>query len=149
MNNNLPSVLASYNVSPASAPHSVIGDEDIPSPAHTVIGSEVLRDNALIRKPGAHTYLAPPHTHIELVRNQALPPVPNIPFRLWRSSRQPLQGRMSLKPIEIRNISQSTDPHGDNKLLSPHDDIIRSYVEERLFENDPEVISLMKKRTIN
>ena len=80
-----------YNVPSTSAPHSVIGDEDIQSPAHKAIGSEVLRDNAEIRIPRSQRYLTPTRTNLALVRDQSLPAVPNTPIRSQGNSRQPSQ----------------------------------------------------------
>ena len=67
-NNDLPSCLARYSAPVPNPPPINIGDEDIPSPTRTVIGYEVIRDNALIRIPGAQRYLTPPRTNLALVR---------------------------------------------------------------------------------
>ena len=64
----LSSVLASYNVPIPTPPQTVLSDEDIPIPARTGLGDEVIRDNALIRIPGAQRYLTPPRTNLALVR---------------------------------------------------------------------------------
>ena len=42
--------------------------------------------------------------------------------------------------------SPSANPQDDSELLSPHAERSRSYIEERLFENDPEVIVLMRQK---
>ena len=99
-------------------------------PPQTTLG------NALMRIPGAQTYLTPPRTNIELVRAQSLPPVPHTPNRSMRSRSMHSRGQYR---------SPSANPQDDSELLSPHAERSRSYIEERLFADDPAVIVLMRQ----
>ena len=86
--------------------HIQLQEEQIPSPPRTVIGSMAHRENALMRIPGAQTYLAKPRTKLSLVRPQSLPPVPHTQIRSQRSRSMHSTGQ---------NRSPSPNPQDDSE----------------------------------